>query len=191
MASALEGTGLYPRLLGEAWKKLAEPVQQFHSGADQVRGVGFFTVRSGEGLLAQLLRRLLRLPDPGQEVPTRLVIARDSHREVWQRRFGEETFSTRQHELAGGLLAERYRFLEFRFRLNVVDHALVFHQMGAAFYLGKHRVPLPRWLVPQVAARAGPGADPARMWVTVRITAPLAGLLVAYEGNLVKEAPAP
>jgi hypothetical protein len=191
MASALQGTGLYPRLLGDAWKKLAEPVQQFHSAADQVRGVGSFTVRSGEGLLAQILRRLLRLPVPGHEVPTRLVIARDSNREVWQRRFGEETFSTRQHELAGGLLAERYRFMEFRFRLNVVDHALVFHQVSAALYLGKRRVPLPSWLAPHVAARAGPGADPTRMWVAVRITAPLAGLLVTYEGNLVKEAPAP
>ncbi len=187
MASTLERAGLYPRLLGPAWEELPETVRQFHSATDKVSGVGLFTVRSGEGLLAQLLRKLLRLPGPGEDVPTRLVIARDSRRETWQRRFGEETFTTRQHELAGSLLAERFRFLEFRFRLNVVNRALIFQQVGAALCLGRRVVPLPRWLAPQVAARAGAAPDPARMAVAVRITAPLAGLLVAYEGSMARE----
>lgn len=191
MASALERPGLYQRLLGPAWEELAEPVRWFHSATDKVVGVGLFNVRSGEGLLAGLLRWLLRLPGPGEDVPTRLVIARDSHREIWQRRFGDETFITHQSQYGPDLVAERYRCLEFRFRLNVVARALFFHQAGAAIRLGSLVVPLPHWLVPQVAARAGAGADPARMWVGVRITAPLVGLLVAYEGTVVREESAP
>lgn len=98
--------------------------------------------------------------------------------------FAGRALVSEQYESLGGLLAERFGLLDIRFRLEVVDHALCFHQAGAALSVGPLRVPLPRWLVPQVTARewALPGQRCVQVAVSMHV--PLAGLLLAYEGSI-------
>ena len=166
---------------------MAAPVQTLHLAKDSASRVGRFSVRRGEQRLARFLAWLGKVPAAGEGVFTRVVVAPDAHGETWHRDFAGTPLVTRQRESPGGLLAERFRFLEFRFRLCVIEHALWFHQVGATLRLGPLAVPLPRWLAPQVAARAWAEANSTAVRVAVRISLPLAGLLVAYEGAMETE----
>ena len=179
--------GLYPRLLGPAWNELAAPVRRLHSAQGSVERVGLFRVRRGERRLARFLAWLEKLPAAGEAVSTRLEITADSERETWRRDFAGTQMVTRQRESPAGVLAERFRYLEFRFRLCVIDHALCLHQVGVALCLGRLAVPLPRWLAPQIAARAWAKKNSATVQVAVRVDFPLAGLLIAYEGSMETE----
>ena len=83
---------------------------------------------------------------------------------------------------AGPLLAERTGPFKLLFRLSVEGGALAYRSEGAALSAGRLRVRLPRLLAPRVEAweRADEGGRGVR--VRVRVTAPLVGLLVEYEG---------
>jgi hypothetical protein len=87
-----------------------------------------------------------------------------------------------QYEGCGGRLGERFGLVDFQFRLEVVNHALCFHQAGAAFSVGPLHLPLPHWLAPQVTAREWVLPGQRRVQVAVSVRIPLAGLLLAYEG---------
>ncbi len=186
-AKATHSSGLYPRLLGDAWNELAAPVQRLHSAQDSLARVGLFRVRRGERRLARFLAWLGKVPAAGDAVPTRLVITPNSDGQIWQRSFAGTPLVTFQRESPAGVLAERFGFLEFRFKLCVSEHTLCFQQVGASLCLGRLAVPLPRWLAPQVAARTWAEANSAAVQVAVRISLPLAGLLVAYEGSMESE----
>src|SRR5581483_1958426 len=180
-------TPLYLRLTGPAWADLSEPVRQFHSIADGWRGIGRFTISRGSRLPARLLAWLLRLPAAGTEVPTRLEVTPRRDGERWHRTFGGRPFVTVQREMAGQVLAEEHGLIEMRFRLEVSDHALCYHQIGTALRLGPLRVRLPRWLSPQITGREWALAGEPGVRAAVRVTVPLVGLLIAYEGSIEKE----
>ena len=186
-AKATHSGGLYPRLLGDAWNEMAAPVQMLHSDQDSRARVGLFRVRRGERRLARFLASLGKAPAAGQAVFTRLVVVPNSDGQIWQRSFAGTPLVTFQRESPAGVLAERFGHLELRFKLCVSEHALCFQQVGASLCLGRLAVPLPRWLAPQVAARAWAEANSAAVQVAVRISLPLAGLLVAYEGSMESE----
>src|ERR687888_611325 len=57
-----------------------------------------------------------------------------------------------------------------------------YRQVGFAFLLGPLGVPLPRRLSPRVVARERVSADGSRISASVRVSAPLVGLLIAYGG---------
>jgi hypothetical protein len=84
-------------------------------------------------------------------------------------------------------LAERLGCLEFWFRLRVIERTLDFRHTGTAGVLGPLRVPLPRWLSPRITAREWAGLEEGSLQVAVRISLPLIGLLMAYEGCLKRE----
>lgn len=91
---------------------------------------------------------------------------------------------TTQRPGRDGLLIERFGMLEFRLRLAVMDGGLAYEQQGAAFRVGGSEMALPRWLAPQVAGSEMPAAGD-RVIVRVSLTAPQAGLIVSYEGEVV------
>lgn len=171
---------LYARLVGEGWDRLDEPVRRLHLRA---RGAGLFAVRRGEGRVARAAARLLGLPEGGEAVPLRLSVEPHGGGERWRRDFAGREFVTEQGEHAGPLLAERAGPFELHFRLSVEAGALAYRQQGAFLRVRGWRLRLPRPLAPRVEAweRAGEGGG---VRVSVCVTAPLAGLLVRYEGLL-------
>ena len=176
---------LYERLLGEAWGKLDGPVRRMHERGAGPCGEGLFAVRRGN-FFARALARLFGLPAGGEAVRVCLSVTRseDGATERWRRTFGGRSFDTSQREGAGGLLAERAGPVELLFSLSVEGGALVYRQAGASLRLGPLRLPLPRALAPRVEARER-GADDGRdVLVYVSSSAPLAGLMLAYEGRL-------
>src|SRR5262249_44849423 len=179
---------LYPRLMGAAWSALAEPLQRLHVGLETVQATGMFTVRHGTRPVARLLAALLRLPMAGEEVPVRLVVTPHRHGERWQRTFAERSLVSEQYAGPGGCLGERFGLLDIWLRLAVVDSTLCFHQRSVGLSYGALRVPLPRWLSPQISAREWAVPGQAHVQVAVSVRVPLAGLLLAYTGSIATEA---
>jgi hypothetical protein len=170
--------GLYARLVGDGWGGLDEPVRRLHLRA---RGAGVFAVRRGEGRVARVVARLMGLPQSGEAVPLLLSIEPHGGGERWRRNFDGREFVTEQRESAGPLLAERAGPFELLFRLCVEAGALVYRPEGAALRVGILRVRLPRLLAPRVEARER-ADEGGGVRVEVCVTAPLAGLLIRYEG---------
>jgi hypothetical protein len=187
MPESNAATALYPRLVGEAWAELDASVQRWHNAARQVQGTGLFTVRHGQTGLARFLVWLLRLPTSGEALATRLVLERHAWGETWSRTFAGRALLTVQYQRGTELLAERLGWLEFWFRLRVIEHTLDFWHTGTAGVLGPIRVPLPRWLAPRITAREWAGLEEGSLQVAARVSLPCIGLLMAYEGCLKRE----
>ena len=175
---------LYPRLVGAAWSELAEPLQRLHLSLDTVHAAGVCTVRHGTRLLARLLAVVLRLPMAGASVPVRLVVTPHLHGERWQRTFAERPLVSEQYAGPGGCLVERFGRLEVWFRLAIADGMLCFRQASVGLRFGALRVPLPRWLSPQITAREWTMPGQVCVQVAVSVRVPLLGLLLAYGGSM-------
>ena len=179
--------GLYPQLLGSAWNDLHESVRRLHVDTDPVQATGFFRIRHGNGRLARCLLCLLGMPPAGEAVPTRLDISPCGNGEKWLRTFGDRLVITTQQPGPPGMLAERFRALELRFRIKVNRGALVYWQTNMALRLGPFSIPLPGWLAPRMAAREEPAGGPNRTHVSVQVVVPLVGLLISYDGIMARE----
>ena len=173
---------LYPRLLGPAWFDLDPVVCQVHA-ADQVI-TATLEIRHGKGLIARIVRAALRLPMSTDGRKTTLRITSDARTERWTRTFGRRSLVTVQRALSDGCLGERIGPLELRFRLDTAAGALAYVQVGAVLILGRWRIPLPGFIAPRVEAREERRDGGDRAHVNVRISAPLIGFLMSYEGCL-------
>jgi hypothetical protein len=101
--------------------------------------------------------------------------------ERWVRTFGEQPLHTLQWR-RDAWLVEGLGLVQCWFQLRAEGGALIFEQVRATIGSRGFAVPLPRWLSPRIEGRAEPRGDDAH--VDVRIHAPLAGLLVAYDGHV-------
>jgi hypothetical protein len=138
-------------------------------------------------MLARLVRAIWRLPSSSQAVVTKLIVTPVKYGEKWVRMFGDKALLTTQTH-GGGVLCERLRSVELRFRLKVAKHSLYYDQIGVSLRLGPLSIPLPTWLWPRVHTREE--ADgPNRTYVSVAVSLPLAGPLISYEGHLHREEP--
>ncbi len=173
--------GLYPGLLGASWIGLDPTIRRAHLVTGVARGR--LTMHYGTALVTRLLQRALRLPPAGSAHETRLAITRDAQHERWARTIGRRSLVTQQRSLSDGRLAERIGVAELRFRLHVVNGALSYVPAGAGVTLGRWSVPLPRWLAPRVEALEEPAGD-HRSRVCVRISLPLIGFFMAYDGTV-------
>ena len=115
------------------------------------------------------------LPTSDETLATRLVIVRHAWGETWSRTFAGRALVTIQYQHGAELLAERLGWLEFWFRLRVIEHALDFWHVGTAGVFGPMRVPLPRWLSPRITARAWAGLEEGSLQVAVRVSLPFIG----------------
>jgi len=172
---------LYPRVLGDDWWTLAEPVRWAHAAGEEWRGC--FRVWHGEGWLARRLARWSGLPQPATAAEIRLRIIEDGAGQRWERRFNNSALTTRQWAADGRHLIEAFRAWELHFELQVVERALHYVQRGARLCLGKVRLWWPLALAPRVSASETMDG-PERVRVAVTVTLPFAGLLIAYEGFL-------
>jgi hypothetical protein len=174
---------LYARIMGDGWAQLAEPVRLVHVAQSAVRARGSLHIEHGRRFLARFLASMLRLPRPGDEVETRLVVTARAGVEHWERRFNGHRFTTHQYESNERGLAERFGVLEFRFHLEASGGALIYAQRDVALLIPFVGLRIPATFAPRVEAREEP-AGPRHIRVGVRVTVPGAGLLIAYDGIL-------
>lgn len=173
---------IYRSLLGESEASLAPQVARLHTTARGARGV--FRVRRGQGPLARLIAWVLRMPPARERSVIELTVTRGERGERWSRSFDGRPLWTDQWA-DGPLLVEQMGLVQCTFRLRADGRSLVFEQAGARLGLRGFSLPLPRFLSPFIAGRAG--AQGEQVLVDVQISAPLAGLLVAYDGAVTPE----
>ncbi len=181
-----QGGPLYARVMGEAWAGVAEALRGAHQPDPIVRAHGCFRVRRGRSPIALLVAWLLRLPRTGAAADVRLTVIARGDEEVWERTFDGRQFVTRQYQSSEYGLAERFGLLEFRYRLDRSAGGLLYLQDRTAVVLRSMRLALPARLAPRVEAREY-AAGTNQVNVSVRITLPGAGLLIAYDGTIVVE----
>jgi Domain of unknown function (DUF4166) len=174
---------LYARLLGDRWARLADPVRRAHATGGGLSARGCFRVERGPHPIARAIASLLRLPptDPAAEIA--LTVTPENGAEEWARQIGGHELITRQSAAGADLLAERIRLLEFRFHLDLAAGSLVYRQRGVALMLGPLRIPLPERWAPRIEAREDP-VDRCRTRVSVRVSLPILGQLIAYDGTV-------
>jgi hypothetical protein len=96
--------------------------------------------------------------------------------------------TTEQRELTPNAIAERFGCLEFHFRLETEDGATRYRQIGAWLRIGPIRVLLPWMLAPHVdGLERQIGRDAFN--VHVRVTWPLSGPILEYDGDVHIEDP--
>jgi hypothetical protein len=89
-----------------------------------------------------------------------------------------------QSDRGAGLLVERVGIVDARLRLEVAGGALNYQSVSAALRFGSLRVPLPRWLSPRIRASEKTVGKMNQIHVSVDVTFPLLGRLIAYNGIL-------
>jgi hypothetical protein len=170
---------LFRSLLGAAdWDRLAAPVQRMHGDGALVHAAGSATVEGNRGLPARLLRRLLRLPEPGHDQALTLTIERQGGQEIWTRRFARGHMRSTLRHIDGTRLRERLGPVSLQFELRRNGDVIDWQLRGARLL----SLPLPRWLCGEVISRSG--AHEGRYAFHIDVRLPLIGQLVAYRGWL-------
>jgi NAD(P)-dependent dehydrogenase (short-subunit alcohol dehydrogenase family) len=169
---------IFPQVLGPDFAALPEPVRATHLTAGQSRWHGRATVTRGKGLWGRFLCLLFRFPAQADDVPTEVIKTATPYGEVWQRRFGRQSFRSRLAAESGGI-TESFGPFTFLLSLKVQDGAL--HYSVAAGWLG--RLPLPRWLLPVSQSREY--LQDGAFHFDVKLLAPLTRqMVVHYRGFL-------
>jgi hypothetical protein len=177
-------SGLYPKLLGVSWSDMDNAMRRLHSSDGTVRAVGVFNVHHGDNRLARALARLAGLPAAGEAVDVGLEVSAREDGEEWRRTFAGHHLVSTQSYRSDGLLVERMGIVEMRLRLEVAGEALSYQTVSAALLFGPLRLPLPHWLSPCVTAWERPVGDTNQIHVSVEVSFPLFGRLIAYDGML-------
>jgi Domain of unknown function (DUF4166)/Saccharopine dehydrogenase NADP binding domain len=178
------GAPLYARILGEAWQRLPAPIRRTHEVQGKRSAKGRATVKRGNGVLAWLAASLIGFPPASADVPMEVEFDAAQGEETWRRTFGERRFSSRQSAGKGRsqhLLCERFGPMRF-------DMALVANAERLSLVLRRWSIfglPLPTSLGPR--SDAYESAEDNRFNFHVRISHPLIGLIVQYDGWLVED----
>jgi len=117
-------------------------------------------------------------------VDVKLQVTALEEGEEWNRMFAGRPLVSMQSYHFDGLLLERVGIVEMRFRLAVVGGTLSYQMVSAALRLVSLRLPLPQWLSPRITAWEKAAGDLNQIQVSVDVTFPLLGRLIAYDGVL-------
>lgn len=169
---------IFPQVLGPVFAALPEPVRATHLTVGQSHWQGRASVTRGKGLWGRFLCLLFRFPAQADDVPAKVLKTATPSGEVWQRRFGRQSFRSRLAAESGGI-TESFGPFTFLLSLKVQDGAL--HYSVAAGWLG--RLPLPRWLLPVSQSREY--LQDGAFHFDVKLLAPLTReVVVHYRGFL-------
>jgi Domain of unknown function (DUF4166) len=181
---AANAAPLYARILGNAWHALPAPIRDMHDVGGTATAEGRAGVERGRGPLARLVCAFVGFPKTGSDIPVRVQFDASSFGEIWSRKFGGDVFSSRQ--FAGGgrsehLLCERFGVLTFAMALAIADERLSLVLRRWIIF----GLPLPIWLAPR--SQSYESVEDGRFNFHVRISHPLTGLIIRYDGWLVRK----
>lgn len=171
----------FRQVLGPAFDLLPVPVRALHDDTGPRRWAGHATVRRGTAVLARAVGRIFGFPDATPDIPVAVTLAPVPGGERWTRDFGGHVFSSFQSCGSGrsdGLLLERFGIITVALAL-VVDNDRLFLIPRHWSCLG---LPLPRILLPK--GQSFETEKDGGFCFDVEISAPLIGLIVAYQGVL-------
>ncbi|MBN9671560.1 SDR family oxidoreductase [Roseibium aggregatum] len=182
----LEQPVLFQQALGSEFKVLPDPVRALHTVFDRRRWSGRAKVTRGRSLGGNLVCRVVGFPPEGEDTPVKVTIEKRGDREIWNRSFGDRTFRSIL-KLSGsegtGLVNERFGPVSFDIALERRDDGL-HYPVKRGWLLG---LPVPKWLLP--TSEATETHQDGRFRFDVKISLPVFGLLVHYQGWLTPEHP--
>ena len=135
-------------------------------------------------MLGRLVAALMGFPATNPDIAVRVQFDASDGVEIWTRKFGDDRFASRQFAGRGQsehLLCERFGPLTFAMALVVAGERLsLVLRRWSAFGL-----PLPMWLCPR--SDSYESTEQGRFNFHVRISHPLTGLIIRYDGWLVRQ----
>jgi hypothetical protein len=172
---------LFQSCLGDSFDTLPDEIKELHSVVGRRRWTGEASVARGTGLVANLIAKLFRFPQAQTRVPVHVSMDRTDTSEVWQRRFGEQDFYSEltPDPLQRGRMWERFGLFTFAIDLKA-DAKTLAYPVAKGRFLG---LPIPRPLLPRSETHEAVDID-GRATFSVRLSMPLIGLIVHYEGWL-------
>jgi hypothetical protein len=174
---------LYARILGEAWNHLPAEIRDLHDVGDGATTEGRARVERGSGLLARLTAAIFGLPRTNSDIAVRVRFDAANGVETWMRSFGADHFRSRQFAGRGRsdrLLCERFGPLTFAMALVAEgDRLSLVLRRWSLFGL-----PLPMWLCPR--SDSYENTEAGRFNFHVKISHPLTGLIIRYDGRLTR-----
>jgi len=174
-----DGAPLYARILGEAWRHLPVEISAMHETA---AAEGRARVQRGRSLLARLAAAIVGFPATQADTPVRVQFDAADGVETWTRTFADDRFRSRQFAGRGRsdhLLCERFGAFTFAMALFATEDRLSLVLRRWSIF----GVPLPMWLCPR--SESFESVEQDRFNFHVKISHPLTGLIVQYDGWLV------
>ncbi|KIT14815.1 DUF4166 domain-containing protein [Jannaschia aquimarina] len=168
---------LFARTLGPAFATLPPEVRALHDVLHVRRWQGRARIERGGSVLSRLVCAVFRFPRAAPDVPVEVEMESHGESETWIRTFGRDSFRSHLRP-RGDRMTERFGLLTFELDLTADDEGL-HYPVRRGWALG---IPIPRALLPRSETREF--ARDARVEFDVRLSAPLAGLLVHYRGWL-------
>ncbi len=177
---------LFERLLGAKYRDLPPALRALHDVTDQRVWQGTAHIERGRSWISSLIAFCFGFPMSVNEAKTEVVFDETPRGETWTRTMDGRRF--RSHlglSKRLGALTERFGPFVFDIDLQTSSEGLSFPVTGGRC-LG---VPIPKALLPAVEARefVNEQGEPC---FDVRVSAPLAGLVVHYKGRLTPLSPA-
>ena len=173
---------LYRRLLGDRFALLPAQVRGLHDLDRQSVWVGRADVERGTSLVCRMIAAVTRLPPSGAEQPLTVTFTAVDGAELWHRAFGRRVLASRQ-VLGDGVILERIGPATVALAADVTPAGLTL-SVAHLWVLG---VPMPSWLVPEVATREYETEGRYRFEVEARMR--VFGRLVRYAGWLEPQRP--
>lgn len=172
---------LYRQLLGTAFETLPRCLQELHGQFERRRWQGVADIRRGRSFFARVIGGLIGFPMSGSQVPVAVTLSPESGGERWIRNFGGKIFSSLQSAGSGRndyLLVERFGLISVALALVVEQDRLMLIPRRWNL-LG---IPLPKSLIP--SGQSFETEADGKFCFDVEISAPIVGLIVAYQGKL-------
>jgi len=172
---------LYAQILGGAWDRLPAKIRAMHDFGDVAVAEGRGSVERGRGVLARLVGLVMGFPKASADTPVRVRFTVTKGVETWTRRFGEDSFSSRQ--FAGGgrsdrLVCERFGPLTFAMALVVEGDRLSLDLRRWSLF----GVSMPMSLCPRCEAYEV--VEAGRFRFHVELSHPWMGPIIRYRGWL-------
>ncbi len=172
---------LFQRALVSVFHNLPIRVQELHSQIEFASFSGKAKVIRGQNWLSRLVSKVFGFPKSGMEIPVRVEMTCQENQEIWHRIFDGKSFQSVLTLSRPNHFKERFGPFTFEMELPVSNLAL--HMpVKRGWFLG---IPMPHIFLPKSETREF--EDAGTFHFDVSLSAPLCGLLVRYQGWLIRD----
>ncbi len=169
---------LFETALGPTWHQMPAEFHALHDLWDRLEAKGEASVTRGTSPLSRLTATIFGFPKAAERLPVTVTMTRTATGETWERNFAGHRF--RSHLTPAGPARFRERFGPFTFEMDLpIENHRLSMPVRKGWFFG---LPLPKPLLP--ISETTEHVENDRFHFDVRLSAPLAGLLVHYKGWL-------
>lgn len=175
-------TPLFEQVIGAAhWASMPESYRVTHDLWDRHEMRGVSSVTRGTGFLVRLIAAVFRFPRQSAETPLRVTMERIGQEEHWTRDFDGQRFKSVLSLAGPQSVYERFGPFTFKLSLPIKDNRMKM-EVERGWLMG---LPLPKALLPR--SETSEYEQDGVFHFDVRLSAPLAGLIVHYKGWLARD----